>query len=366
MSACKTYTTRKFVEPAIWIRWAAFGLMSLALVASWFFGRQQISRSVSVEPDAEDFVEVGTLTLQPQAIGATRIRAEAKIPTNQWVTYELILVDPQGEVVTSALKNAWKESGIWREDGQTGTWSEKDVDAGLDVKISEPETLTLGVSVLDYTTSDGNALTDPVTIEVRASTGVVYRTPLLWGWIVTAVLTVVSGEVIWAARGKRVMFRTLPDSDLGTRGTLGGPGNLVHMRVQIDSDETTPSSFQPQLWIRNADGEDIYTQTYRVTPNSGGGDSRQSVLHAYFQFLERGSYGFYLEVMPDASVDRTSLLVLEHARTGGKVEVTDIDNVAIVDSADPSAESIDDSPAEPPTAPTDGAIDDASEVTDDA
>jgi hypothetical protein len=330
MSATKTYSTRKFIEPATILRWFAFGLISVAIVASWFMGRTQIRKTLSVEPDPEDYVEVGSLTLEPSAIGALRIKAEAQIPSNHWVTYELILLDRQGKVVTSAMKEAWSESGTWSEDGESGTWSEEDLDAGLDVKAQNRETLTLAVSVLDYTTTSGQEITASVPISVKASTGVVYRTPLYWGWIVISVLSWMSGRIIKTGCGRQVMFKTIPDSDVGARGTLGGARRLVHLRLEIVSDETTPPILHPTVWIRNAEGEDIYRQTYHVTtPQLMGQASRKSELNAYFRLLEKGSYGFYVEVMPDASVDRTTITVFDGAKTAGRVSVTDIDNVAI-------------------------------------
>jgi hypothetical protein len=356
MSATKTYSTRKFIEPAIFLRWFTFGLISLALVASWFMGQTQIRKTVAVEPDAEDYVEVGSLTLKPSAIGATRIKAEAKIPANHWVTYELILLDSQGNIVTSAMKEAWSESGTWNEDGESGTWSEQDLDAGLDIKAQTSETLTLAVSVLDYTTSSGQEITNPVPIEVKASTGVVYQTPLLWGWIVTAVLTWISGSLIQSGCGRRAIFKTIPDSDVGARGTLGGSLSLVHLRLEIISDETTQLTLSPKLWIRNADGDDLYRHTYTVIPRIAGEDVKKSELNAYFRLLKKGSYGFYVEVMPDAPVDRTTITVFDGAKTSGRVEVTDIDNVAIeiLDDLDDDLKSsrtddlLQDSPQDPP------------------
>ncbi|TAF57466.1 MAG: hypothetical protein EAZ61_01270 [Oscillatoriales cyanobacterium] len=329
MSASPTYSTRKFLEPAIILRWFAFGLISVAIVASWFLGKTQIRKTISVEPDPEDYVEVGALTLEPNPIGAMRIKAEAKIPSNHWVTYELILLDSQGEVVTSAMKEAWSESGTWNEDGESGTWSEQDLDAGLDIKAQNRETLTLAVSVLDYTTSSGQPIERSVPITVKASTGVVYRTPLYWGWIVTAVLTWMSGQMIRTGCGRQAIFKTIRDSDVGARGTLGGSRKLVHLRLEIASDETTPPLLEANLWIRNADGEDVYQHTYPVTPKFIGQAVRQSELNAYFRLLEKGPYGFYVEVTPDASVDRTTITVFDGARTSGRVEVTDIENVAI-------------------------------------
>jgi len=330
MTVRKTYSTRKFTEPAIWLRRLTFGLMSAALAASFFTSDRQISRTVSVSPDGEDYTEVGTLDLRPRAIGATRIWAKASVPTNHWVTYELVLVDRDGEIVTSAMKEAWKESGTWQEDGESGTWSESDLDAGLDFKVSQPETLTLGVSVLDYSTNSGLEVDGAVPIRVEARTGTVYRTPLLWGWIVTALLTAVSGNMVKSSSGRKAIFKTIPDSDVGARGTLGGPRGLVRMHVKIESDENTPTVFRPKLWIRNGDGEDVFVKTYTIVPtNSIGTDSRTTTFDVYFRFLERGSYGFYLEVVPDLSVDRTTLTVFDRARTVGRVEVTDIENASV-------------------------------------
>lgn len=364
MSATKTYSTRKFIELAIILRWFAFGLISVALVASWFMGRTQIRKTLSVEPDPEDYVEVGSLILEPSAIGALRIKAEAQIPSNHWVTYELILLDSQGNVITSAMKEAWSESGTWNEDGESGTWSEKDLDAGLDVKAQNRETLTLAVSVLDYTTTSGQEIAASVPIVVKASTGVVYRTPLFWGWIVTSVLTWMSGRIIKTGCGRQVMFKTIPDSDVGARGTLGGARRLVHLRLEIMSDETTPPILYPTVWIRNAEGEDIYRQTYPVTtPQFMGQASRKSELNAYFRLLEKGSYGFYVEVMPDASVDRTTITVFDGAKTAGRVSVTDIENVAITDLEDLDRDLQSSTSGEPSSSP-DRAIDDDDDLNE--
>lgn len=346
MSATKTYKTRKFIEPAIVLRWFAFGVISLALVASWFMGQERLRKTVSVEPDAEDYVEVGSLSVSPTAIGALRIKAEANIPRNHWVTYELILLDRDGEVITSAMKEAWSESGTWSEDGETGTWEEDDLNAGLDIKLRQSETFTVAVSVLDYTTTSGQEVTDAVPIAVQVSTGVPYRLPLWWGWLVTVTLTWLTGRLIRSGCGRRAIFKTIPDSDIGSRGTLGGAFRLVQLQLEILSDETTPASLTPQLWIRNADGEDLYRQSYTVIPNGSGTDRRKSTLDVYFRLLEKGSYGFYVEVVPDASIDRTTLTVWDGVKTVGAVTVTDIDNVAIaiLEEMDTSMTSINNQP----------------------
>ncbi|NEQ14470.1 MAG: hypothetical protein F6K44_11625, partial [Moorea sp. SIO3E2] len=47
-------------------------------------------------------------------------------------------------------------------------------------------------------------------------------------------------------------------------------------------------------------------------------------LQTFFLLESRSSYGFYVEVCPDASVDRTTLRVIDGNRTFTSVEVVKI------------------------------------------
>lgn len=117
--------------------------------------------------------------VKPQAIGAVRVDVTARIPTNRYLAYEVQIRDQQDKILAAGLKNAWNESGIWREEGQTGTWQEDDLDAGLDVSSAKAEPLTVVVEVLEYGTSRNQTLTESVSFRIKVNQGII-DTRYLW------------------------------------------------------------------------------------------------------------------------------------------------------------------------------------------
>ncbi|MGC9505999.1 hypothetical protein [Baaleninema sp.] len=319
----KTERTSKFLEPGLYVSWFAAGFAGLALILSWFLGNTVIKETVQVPP--EDSVELTTLELKPRAIGATRINAVAQIPTNRWVTYELQLLDAEGNPIASALKQAWKESGTWYEDGESGTWQESDLRAGLDVQAQkDKEPVTLAIAVLEYTDTSGNPIEQAVPIRVNVQQGVVDGRYLWPGAIATLILAFLTGRAMKES-GRLVLNKSIRDSDVGDRAVMGGKNNLLKLDIDIASDEHTPQTLRVQLWIRDGNGEEIYAKIYPVRPRRITEDIYKSEVVAYFQFPEKASYGFYVEVTPDGPIDLTSLKVFDRVRTSGSVEVVRIE-----------------------------------------
>jgi hypothetical protein len=106
---------------------------------------------------------------------------------------------------------------------------------------------------------------------------------------------------------------------------MGGNNSLLKLVVTVKSDETTPKTLYVNLWIRDGNGEDLYTHTYSIYPRYVTTDVRSSQLVTYFQLPQKASYGFYVEVTPDAPIDRTELEVYDRVKTTGKVIVTRIE-----------------------------------------
>ncbi|MFP4693884.1 MAG: hypothetical protein ACLFM2_08490 [Halothece sp.] len=315
----KSSTTSRFVEQSSKISVIALALMVIATIASVFFSQQLFNERVTVSPGER--VELPPITLQRSLIGALRIDVKATIPTNRWVVYEIQLYDQQGERLATAIKEAWRESGIWREGGESGTWEEEDLLGGLDVQLGEKEEeeLTIAVSVLEYGETGGNTITDqPVSFRVNVKNGVI-DTRYLWvgffGAIAMTILTLISV----GTTGKVRIKETINDSDVGGRGIIGGENNLVKLTVKILSDETSPSSLAVNLWIKDGMGEQVYSEQTNINVNyrrdDGEIEDARGKLEQYFVFTRRGSYGFYVEVTPDQPIDRTTLIVKENAKT---------------------------------------------------
>ena len=319
-----TQRTSRFIEPWAYVALGASALVFLALIASPFFKRTLVSKNVTVSVGKP--VKLKEFTLKPQPIGALRVDAEARISTNQWVTYEIQLLDQQGKLIASGVKQAWKESGRWYEDGESGTWSEQDLQGGLDVRVKKEEKVTLAINVLGY----GRGRSDinlPVPFRVKVENGVVdtrHLWPGFFGSLALGVMAYLSVPQI----GKQAIAESLNDSDPSARGTVGGANKLVRVNVKVESDETSPRELEVRLFINNSYGEQVYagseTMQLNFKKEDGKIEGASGTFQKFFLFDVQDSYGFQVEVLPDSPVDRTTLKVKDGARTRHSVDVVHI------------------------------------------
>ena len=317
--------TSSFIDPALYIAFGATSLIILALFASAFFEKVLFSKTVQVSE--EEVVKIEALKIEPQLIGALRIDANATIPNNRWVTYEIQLLDKQGKLIASATKEAWRESGTWNEDGESGSWSEDDLQAGLDIRAKKNEEVTLAISVLEYTDKTGREIAEPVNIYVKVANGVVdtrHLFPGLFGTLALAVMTFLAVPYT----GKNVISKTIDDSDPSERATLGGADKLVRVKINVKSDETSPPTMKARLVVNDSYGEQLYQENIRLNLKFHREDGKLEKVTGFAQkffILEtQDSYGFHVEVTPDAPVDRTTLTVLDGNRTRTTVEAVHI------------------------------------------
>ena len=300
-------------------------LLFLILIISGFFQKTLISRQITASEGVP--VKLEPLKLEPTAIGALRINAEALIQSEQWVAFEIQLLDKQGKVITAGIKEAWSESGTWYEEGESGSWSEEDVLGSLDIRTKQLEDVTIAINVLGYGTSSGADLNQAVPFKVTVENGVIDGGHLFWGGIWSLILGFLP---LYFRRmiGKAVIFEKLQDSDPTGRGTLGGTNKLLRVHVDVESDETSPRTLEVQLFINDAYGEQIYAESFLLGVNfqnsNGKFEKATCTLEKFFILENRASYGFHVEVIPDEPVERTTLYVREGARTLKPVEIVHI------------------------------------------
>ncbi|AFZ45041.1 hypothetical protein PCC7418_2911 [Halothece sp. PCC 7418] len=309
----------RFVDHSLNISSLALLLMMIAGIGSLFFPQQVTNQMVKVLP--EETTQLSPITIERRLVGALRIDVKAIIPTNHWVVYEIRLYDDQNELLASAIKEAWKESGVWREDGETGTWSESDLLGGLDVRLAEKkrEDITIAVAVLEYGETRGQVITDqPVSFRVDVDNGVIDGR-YLWVGFFGVLFMVILNRLSVTTTGKVRIRKTIKDSDVGERAIVGGENSLIRVTVNVKSDETSPQSLAVNLWLKDGTGEQIYSEQTRIKLNfrrdDGEIEDATGKLEQYFVFTRRGSYGFYVEVTPDQPVDETTLIVTENAKT---------------------------------------------------
>ncbi len=334
--------TNRFIDPALYVAFGASGLVFLALFASAFFGKVLFSKTVRVSE--EEVVKTEVLKLQPQLVGALRIDAKAILPNNHSVVYEIQLLDQQGKLIASATKQAWRESGTWYEDGESGSWSEKDLDAGLDVRAKKNEEVTVAISVLEYENNSlaqtrrpvGSSGSQPraaaapvnsVNIDVKITNGVIdsrHLWPGLFGTLALAVMTFIAAP----RTGKKVIAKTINDSDPSERATLGGADKLVRVKVKVKSDETTPPAMRARLIVKDSYGEPLYDENLPLNltfhKEDGKLEKVTGQLQKFFVFETRDSYGFHVDITPDEPVDETTITVLDGNLTRLPVDVVHI------------------------------------------
>ncbi|AFY71337.1 hypothetical protein Pse7367_3088 [Thalassoporum mexicanum PCC 7367] len=327
VSSSKNTVTKEFLSIWPYVAAAALVLIVLAGIVAPFFQQKLLSQDLRVTEGVP--VSSQPFELKPTAIGALRIDAVAKIPTNRWVTYELQVLDPSNQVITSAIKNAWSESGTWREGGESGTWSESDLKAGLDVQARKQEQIKVAIEVLEYTNTAGNEINEAVPIKLTVNNGAIDGRYLWTGFFGVGAMALITFVSVPNA-GKLIINKRMLDSDVGDRAVMGGPDKLLRVNIHVKADETCPSSLRAYIYLKDSYGEQLYASQgttinmARSKDDDGSIESGSGRLTQFFTISKRGSYGFYVEIMPDASVDSTRLEIKEGASTTGAVQVTQI------------------------------------------
>jgi hypothetical protein len=174
----------------LWVLLSGFStlVMLLALISNSSFSSLLSNQSLSVAP--EETQSLQPIQLTPTAIGGLQIDVTAGSEQNHWVSYEIQVRDAQNQLIASAIKDAWNESGY--EEGEN--WAEADLTGGLDLKANQPETLTVSIQVLEHTDTLGQDVATPVTFQVTAINGVLDSRFFWAGLIGTGTITVL---LVW-------------------------------------------------------------------------------------------------------------------------------------------------------------------------
>lgn len=319
-----TQRTSRFIEMWAYVALGASALVFLALIVAPFFKKTLVYKNVTASVGRP--VKLKEFTLKPQSIGALRVDAEARIRMNQWVTYEIQLLDQQGKLLASGVKQAWKESGRWYEDGESGTWSEQDLKGGLDIRVKQEEKVTLALNVLGYGTGRRD-INLPVSFKIKVDNGAVDTRHLWPGFFGSLALGIMSFIAV-PQIGQKAIAQRINDSDPSGRATVGGSNKLVRVNVNVESDETSPRELEVRLFINNSYGEQIYADSESMKLNfkreDGKIEGASGKVQQFFLLDTQDSYGFQVEVLPDAPVDRTNLIVRDGVRTRTAVDVIHI------------------------------------------
>lgn len=308
--------TGRFISKSAYLSLGIAGLVGVALFMAQFWQRLLIKKNVLIT--TEEALTLPAIALKTSPIGALRVDVAANLPWGSAVTYELQIRDQAGQVLASLVRDAWAETGNWAEDGETGTWSESELDAALDLRAQKSETITLAIAVLEHTNEQGMALKTAVPFDVQVYSGAIDKRYLWAGAIGTLFTTLLA---FWAVptSGKRVLSKTLRDNAVTDRTTIEKSDRLLRVVIKAKADPHAPSAFTLNLTINDAEGTPIFTKLISLATSYARSDGKvQSASIKYTGFFllpAPGSYGFHAEVLPHHTINKTTLTVYDDAHT---------------------------------------------------
>jgi hypothetical protein len=179
--------------------------------------------------DGEQPVQSRPFRLHDGWLGSPEIRLRAELPPNSAMGLAVDLIDPAGATVLQLDQEGWREQGIWRDDGESGTYDESDAELRLQLRPRQGGDHRLQVALEEFSDAAGRPLPPPLRLSLTVDNHSVDRGLLL----ITAAVTALLVRLLWAGvyGDCRQRRRLRVDDDVAAlRLELGGPGLL---RLQV-------------------------------------------------------------------------------------------------------------------------------------
>jgi hypothetical protein len=261
-------------------------------------------------------------TIGARSLGALSIEGRVTLPINTWAAIKLAIVDAKGEIIAEAVKETWNESGVWHEEGQTGTWYEDDSKLAWDVRPDSPEEVTIDVELLGMGTTDDLQELDGQTVrfDLRVRDGFVDFRWLFIGFVGALMLFILAWYA--AGHGGRPVVVERSDGEITARADC--LGELVAITVSGFLDETLSGFPRLELKVRSSSGAEIVDLSEPLqtsTVHDDGDLEGYRFSRVLYLLLPPGSYGFFVRVSPDPPIEWVKLLVRDGATTRGGIDI---------------------------------------------
>lgn len=264
-------------------------------------------RLVMVVPEGQRVLSA-PFVLEDGWLGSPRLALTAEIPANSSIALDVALLDASGRSVLDLTKEGWRASGVWAEEGESGTWQEDDAGLTLALRPGRSGRFQLAVQVQDLLDEAGQPLPNPVVVRGSVRNHSV-DAPLL---LFTAVLSLAVVQVLLLAcygvsRGRWV--RRSQEASAAIRCGAGGTGLVrlgVVARWELPHDDpplgSPPGPAALELRVSDAQGRPLlqHREMVAVAHRSNDGDHWLSVrLTRHLRLAEHGSYRFRV-ALPEA------------------------------------------------------------------
>lgn len=214
-------------------------------------------------------------------LGSAELRLEPLLPANTSLALAVSLLDGGDQVLLDLERQGWREVGTWREEGESGTYDERDAGVLLPLRPQRSGPHRLEVTLEDFSDAAGRPLAMPLQVEL-AVRNLSPDSSLLWLTALTsAILAVLFARAVYADCRQRRQLR-IDDHRLAVRVPVAGEG-LVRITVQARYEQgegpTLPvpeSAHQVPMSLRLSDavGEQLLDRQprLRLEPFTGNDD----------------------------------------------------------------------------------------------
>ena len=206
----------------------------------WLLGTRERVLYGSAQLNAERTHESEPFELETGSVlPAYRVRIRGSVGTNQELTYAVSVVGEQGAEAFSYEQTVWKEFGRWQEGGESGTWTEAELDRDFVFVPHEAGTYRLRLSVSEMQALRGAKQSKVATLAYEVHADVGSTLPVLLGLLALLAAFGVATVMVFGS-GATLEAAYLTDEDIKHGGELtfevGSPGTLHDVWIKLDLD----------------------------------------------------------------------------------------------------------------------------------
>lgn len=320
-----------------WPAWSLLGTLALLLLAVLAIVLEKRVWRGTFTLITGETARTNALVLPATRVGGLRVDARADLPTNRWAVFQVRVLDGSNVALLELTKEAWRDSGIWREGGESGRWEESDSGFDWDLRVRTPEEVTIEVALLETGVSDDpevglsnetialgvHPITVPIQLDIRAN--VLDLRFIGVGLLVSLSLSLMAFYLAGHG-GRPVIVEVNDSSEVRGRAVMGGAGHLTTVVVAGQVDFRGRETVEIRVVVRDEAGVDIYDETHRRMVHQLPHESaqRRFNLHLGFELPRSTSWGVFVTAKPGEPVEHLKLVVRDAATSRGAIQLEPI------------------------------------------
>ena len=203
MTIASTNKEPQATELIRWPRWCSLLPLVPLLVLAASALEPERRLVIALSPEQPALSDPFPLTVGP--LGSPLISLQARLPANSSLVLAAELLDPRGAVALQLNQQAWRQSGSWQEQGETGSWEENETEAQLSFRPQRSGSHRLRLTAAELLNEANQPLQTIIEVQVQIRQHSV-DAPLLWftAAVTQALVSILSSSVYSGWRRRQV------------------------------------------------------------------------------------------------------------------------------------------------------------------